>query len=179
MNIFPDSEAYLTGGECAPGRHLVASAFAPGTGGLRLTYFRAKRTEKINNVALCVGTAAAGLTLCRVGIYSVDTAFLLTLINSTANTTAMFATPAANTGNVALTAAFSKRAGRLYAIGVLQVGTTPASLGGFGSPAGQLTANARQPRMCASLAGQADLPATIADNTLSGQSFTVWTEMLP
>jgi hypothetical protein len=174
--IDPDD---LTTGESTISRRLVCAAtVASGNGTLRLTYFTAKKTETVTQIrTITGGTAAAGATLCRVGIYSVDGSGNLTLIASIANDTALWA--AASTAYTrSLTASFSKVAKTRYAIGHLVVGTTtaPTFLGqGF-----LTTAEAGiSPRISGFYGSQTDLPSSISAGSISDTSQQHYAVLLP
>ena len=179
------SELLSTGGEIVCPRtitkeHSVINILADQR--VVLTYFRAKRTETINTVRLISGaTAASGLTLFRVGIYSEATNGDLTLVASTPNDTAlMIATHTAY--NKALSASFAKVAGQEYAVGVLCVGTTPPSVAGVQlASSGTVAAEGSdlRPKVAAWKAGQTDLPATITTFNALGGLYAVYTRLIP
>lgn len=139
---------------------------------LQLVYFRAARTELVTNVITATGGTAAGATptLCRVGIYSVNdsTGDLGALLASTPNDTTLWAGTATNYTK-ALSVQWQKTAGIRYAVGLLCV--TGAALPSFvGASAGSNSGNFRAemaalggPRLTASVASQADLPASLTN----------------
>lgn len=169
----------LTTGESTISRRAVcASTVSSGNGNLRLTYFTAKKTETVTQIrTITGGTAAAGATLCRVGIYSVDGSGNLTLIASIANDTALWA--AASTAYTrSLSASFSKVAKTRYAVGHLVVGTTtaPTFLGqGFlnNAEAGI------SPRISGFYGSQTDLPSSISAGSISDTSQQHYAVLLP
>jgi len=165
---------WLANGETIVQRRLVRNdAVAPGSGSLRFTYFRARKTEAINTVRLYTGgTAGAGLTLARVGIYAEDGSGNLTLVASTANDTTLFGA-AFTSYNGALQAPWSKTANARYALGLLVVGTTAPTFYGLPTQAPGLPSDemAVSPRLTGLLSSQADLPASVPGNSVvtSGQ----------
>lgn len=156
-----------SGGEfIRPRHHAVISTASQVDGGLALVYFRATKTESVASLSMWTcGTAAASNTLIRWGVYEVDESDGdLTLVASTANDTTLFA--ATNTKYTkALSSAWAKEAGKLYAIGSLVVGGTMPTLLAVdvsgGAPPGMLSTLAGlDPQLTGFLASQADLPAS-------------------
>lgn len=98
---------------------------ASGTGELRTTAIGLRGGEPYTFVKVAVpgGAGAAGLTLCRAGVFDKN----LNLVASSAN---RFAQVNGVTGEISfpLTATFTPAADDLYYVGVLSVGTTPPSL---------------------------------------------------
>jgi hypothetical protein len=144
-------------------------------------FFTAKKTETINNV-YTITTAAAGATptLCRFGIYSVDSSGNLTLVASTPNDTTLFA--AANTAYTkALSAPFNKVAGQRYAVGLLIV--SAASMPSFlGQNSGGVSAgllNATTPRIAGSLSGLSDLANSTTNAALGLLAQKEYVELRP
>lgn len=150
---------------------------------LHLTYFRARKTESIASVAvLSGGTAAAGSTLVRIGIYEIDASDNGALVASTPNDVLLLA--AANTEYIkALSASFSKVVGRQYAIGMLVV--TAATLPTFHGTSATTTGVAaleyyRLPRVAAAHNTlQADLPATFTSGALGASSKQIFYRLVP
>lgn len=132
------------------------------TGMLRLAYFTARKSETVTKVRVITAGTGAGATptLARIGIYSIAGNGDLTLIGSTVNDTALFATP--NTAyEKALASGVALVTGGRYAVGVLvvTVRTAPVIVGGSSTPAS--SEGALSPRLNGVLAGQTDLPASI------------------
>jgi hypothetical protein len=137
---------------------------------LRLVFFTARKSQTITQVRVPAGaTAAAGLTLCRLGVWSVDTAGAGTLIASTPNDTALLIA-ATTEYTKAFSASWNKVAGQRYAVGLLQVGTTVASLIGATSNGGNGTRATRFPRVGGLWTAQADLPASFTNANLGATS---------
>lgn len=161
-------------------RQMVSSAaLAPGSGGMRLMYFTAKNFGTYSQVKIPSGSTGSDTpTLVRIGIYSVAADGALTLIASSANDTAIFA--AANTVyTVPLSAAVNLYAGRMYALGVLQVATTAAKLVGAVGVAAMNGLNSQLPRVSATLTGLSDLRSSIVDGDLTNQNDRIYAAILP
>ncbi len=149
------------------------SAFS---GNLRLMMFTARKTETTTQVRMLSGTtASAGLTLARIGLYTVAANGDCTLVAPTANDTTLFGV--ANTAYTrAWQAPFDRVAGQRYAIGVITVGTTAGSmqgLAGFGSE------NALPPRLSGQLTSQTDLPASVTEAALGSTGGALYAVLLP
>lgn len=161
-----------TAGGFVPDRELwsVATAGPVVSGAMPLAYFTANRTETITSVTTYSGTTAAGATptLCRVGVYSVDSSGNLTLVASIANDTTLWAST-----NTAYLRTFStpwaKTVGQRYAVGVLVVSgaTVPTLVGTSGTSLNMIgTALLVSPTLSARITAQTDLPASIAVGSL-------------
>jgi hypothetical protein len=175
LNKDPDR---LAAGEETVPRLFSTGSPQPGTGQLILTYFTARRTETVNNInTLVLGTAAAGTTLARMGVYSVASNGDLTLVASTANDTTLWNTTFSGASR-ALTAPLNKVAGQRYAFATLFVGTTAPKFSGVLAVNG-ITLG-KSPRLAGSVASQTDLPSTITSATVSNSQGTViYGELLP
>lgn len=169
----------LTNGESTFPRALVSSNLVSGSNGtLRLSYFTAKKTETITKVRTIVGsTAAAGATLCRVGIYSIDGSGNLTLVASIANDTGLWIVAGtAYTSN--LSASFSKVRRTRYAIGHLVVGSTTApNFNGMSSL--NSTEPGFSPIVSGVVTGQTDLPSTVAVGSIAGSAHRAYVALVP
>jgi len=153
----------LTTGEEILPRDDVAGEVALVSGVAYFSFFTARKTETITTVRTATGaTAASGLTLARIGIYSTD-GTTLTPVASTANDTALW-----NATNTmfpkTFTAAWNKVAGQRYAQCLLAVGTTMPILEGV-----QVRPNSvgLAPRIQGELSGQSNLPAGPTEASLS------------
>jgi len=106
------------------------------SGRLSLSYFTAPVTVSINTLAIQIGgTAAAGTTLARLGIYLVNSDGSVTMIGQTANTTALgnssYSTAQQGLdGSGSYPALVTLNQGQRYAFGVLFVGTTAPNIKG-------------------------------------------------
>jgi hypothetical protein len=142
--------------DATQGRDLLA-------GQVHLTYFTATQTATVSNfTAATVGVAAAGLTLARIGLYSVS-GNDVTLEAACANDTSLFTstftvyTRAFDTGG-GLPASFEVLAGQRYAIGIIATGSTMPQLYGNGFSASAVYGLA--PRMTGSVLNQTNLVTT-------------------
>lgn len=159
---------------------LSAPTISTVSGSLRLTYFTAKKTESISQVSVVTGTTAAGATptLIRFGVYSVDPATGdLTLVGSTPNDTALLVSTSSNYIK-ALSAPFTKVEGTRYAFGILVI-TAAATPTFYGTATLTGTLTLMPPKLCATLAAQADLPSTITDSSLTSAFNSVYSALLP
>lgn len=162
-----------TTGEYVPERELWdTNLSATASGMMLLSYFTSRRSEAINTITTISGSTAAAATptLCRVGVYSVASSGDLTLVAQSANTTSMWSST--NTAYaVATEAAFNKVAGQRYACAMICVtgGALPTLVGkgGFAIAAVGTHWFSTSPRLFASITGQTDLPASIANASLA------------
>lgn len=151
---------------------------APATGDILWGYFVAQRTESVGNVRMVTGaTPASGVTLARMGVYSVGSTGDLTQVGRTSNDTTLFA--AANTGYTkALLSPFTKLRGQLYAVCAIVVGT-PCTFMGRTVSAGFATEIAATPRMASKQLAKTDLPSSAAVGTLVASTSIPWMALLP
>ena len=150
------------------------------TGQLRLSYFTAPNSSTVTKAIICTGTTAAGATptLIRLGLYAVATNGDLTLVASTPNDTTLLAS-ASLVYIKSLSASYLMISGQRYALGYLIVsaaampiivGTFPAAI----SPLATLS-----PRLCATVTGLADLPASILSASLTATTAMPWLAVQP
>lgn len=171
----PDSE--LTSGEPTMPRLNANGTVSAPTGVCRFAMFTARKTETVTQIRTITGAAAAsGVTLCRIGVYSVDAADNLTLVASTTNDTSLWiATTTVYTK--ALTAGFSKVRGTRYAVGLLFVGSgAPTWVGNSTLLASE---GAIVPRLNASVSGLSDLPSSELVGSLSSSPNMPYAVLLP
>lgn len=148
---------------------------------LRLSYFTARKTETISSVRVFSGGTAAGATptLCRVGIYTVAADGALTLIASTVNDTALFAS-STTAYTRSLSASFVKQRGQRYALGILVVtGATAPTFPGIAGGVLPVTEPGMAPRISGQLAAQADLPASIAAGSVTDSQNSPYGVLVP
>lgn len=172
------SDQLTTGDSTIPRRLVNNTSIASGNGVMRLTYFTATKTETITQIRNITGTtAAAGATLCRIGIYTIDGSGNLTLAASTANDTNLW-TATSTAYTKALSSSFSKVKGTRYAVGLLVVGASTAPI--F---QGQVwlagTECFMAPALAAQIGGQTDLPSTVSVGSLSGSGHQHYMVLLP
>lgn len=160
--IDPYYGSFRPGGIEIPHRRLITSSQTIGSQGMRVTYFTAPYSMLSRGAEFGTGTTAAGATpsLIRYGLYSVDASSQgLTLIAST-------------TSDLTLLAAINTRypknwdtpaqlvAGQRYAVSILVV--TAAAVPNFPSTTALVgVLHTLLPITGATVAGQADLPATV------------------
>lgn len=156
----------------------VSSVDGPASGAACLTMFRARDTITVGNVTMITGgTAAAGTTLARMGLYTIDGSGNATLVARTASDTTLF-----NATTTSFTRAFSTTGGypatytivknNVYALGVITVATTPPVYQSTAISSANTTVSglmALSPRMTGNLAAQADLPTTISAASFVGR----------
>jgi len=153
-----NGDAIATGEELMSRRDVIGASPLAASGTLHLSYFTARKTETANTIRMLTDNlAATGVTLARMGIYSVDGAGNLALVAACANDVTLF-DDVYSPYQRALTSPFDKVKGTRYAVGILVVG------GGMPSMTGITCSGADAslpPRLCGIVAGQADLPANI------------------
>lgn len=153
----------VTSGEEVMPRETVASEYSLDSGTCFFTYFTARKSESITQIATAVyGTAGATLTRARVGIY-LASGGTLSLVAASANDTSMW-TATFTTYTKALSATWSKVAGNRYAFCTFAAGTTMPVLG---CQQNRYQDVARAPRIQGELAAQSDLPASLSEASLA------------
>lgn len=162
-----------------PRGQVSSGNITPGSGGMRLMFFTPERWGTYSKVRIPTGSQpAVGLTLCRLGVYEIAADGAGTLIGSTANDTTLFGS--ANGANEkALQAAVNLEAGRRYALGILQVGTTPGRLAGQTGIAAMNNENSKLPRHSGTITGQSDLPSSFVDGDLTNQNDSIYAVLVP
>lgn len=161
-----NGNAIQNGEELLPRLSVSGAQALNASGSLHLTYFTARKTEAINTVQMVTdATAASGVTLARMGIYSIDGGGNLTLVASTPNDTGLFGSSYSAVSK-GLSASFNKVKGTRYAFGVLVVGSGMPDVSAILSPAAIDSSIA--PRLNGLVAGQANLPASIAAGSIDG-----------
>jgi hypothetical protein len=150
IDIFPRGEAN------APG-------VSPASGTVWMTYFTPAVTITVSSITMISGntTAAAGLTLARMGLYTFDES-TATLVARTASDTTLFGSLVtayqrsfATAGS--FPASYTLTAGTRYGVAVVIVGSTIGNV--LGRTVG-VGASAITPRMSGTLTSQSDLPTT-------------------
>ena len=129
-----------------------------------LTYFRARNDLSFSGVTLYVKTAQSSATLFRVAIYAVDGGGTLTPLQTSASSAGLLGTTGGRVA--ALSAAAEVKAGKVYALGLLWVGTGSPVLRGIQGWGSEF---ARGDVLAARVNGLSDLPAgSISVGSLSG-----------
>jgi len=145
----------------------------PGSGVEHFTYFRADKALTVNTIRFQTGkTNASGSTLARVGLYTVS-GNTKTLVASCANKTT-FGTANYQQQNCALTASYTLVPGTVYAIGVLQVATTPSDFIGAWFNGGYMGASPAIAHVSGS--GKIDLLASSTDT--GSTAFPIYYELV-
>lgn len=167
-----------TGEETMPRTSIAASATAASTGLLRLAYFTARKTETVTQVRMVTGGTAAAPTptLCRIGVYSVDSSGDLTLVASIPNDTTLFAS-ASTSYTRSFSAPFDKVRGARYAVGILVVSATTVPTI-FGQSVGPGSEYSYPPRITGQVSGLSDLPDTVAAASVGATSVRFYSVLL-
>jgi len=164
LDVYPRGEASGTG-------------VAQSAGSIFFTFFTPSVSFAVSSITMVSGTtAAAGLTLARMGIYTMDET-TATLVARTASDTTLFTTAStAYTRSLATTggfpASYTVNAGSRYAVAVICVGTTAPLYAGRLMNAG---ISGLSPRVNSSLASQTDLVASTT--TFSGAQGQPWARL--
>lgn len=179
-----DPDAIAVGQSTMRRRNINSTGVASTNGYVRLSYFTATASETITQLRLNTGsTAAAGATLARAGIYSVNASTGdLTLVASIPDDMgAGQAQTLWTTANAAytrtLSASYGLVAGTRYAVGLIVTGTSTAPT--FIGYSGSAAENAIAPRISGFITGQTDLPATITAASLSDTGVVSYVALLP
>jgi hypothetical protein len=164
LDIYPRGEAGSTG-------------IAQGSGTIFFVYFTPSVSFTASAITMVSGTtAASGLTLARMGIYTMDET-TATLVARTASDTTLFTTAStAYTRSLATAggypSSYTLNAGSRYAVAVICVGTTAPLYAGRLMNAG---VSGLTPRMNSSFASQSDLVASTT--TFSGAQGQPWARL--
>jgi hypothetical protein len=156
---------------CAP-RHAMKGTITPASGTVSLYGFTAGMSRTISRLGLSVGgSAAAGVTHCILGIYSVNQSNGgLTLVASTPDTTTVL-TGVYTPYQIGLTTGYALVAGQRYMVAALVSASTMPMLNasqGSDDYGNNNYVQDTQQRLVGFITGQTSLPATIADNTIQG-----------
>lgn len=164
-------------------RRAVSTGVGLVNGAVSLQYFVAPTLQAMTKfVAVVRGTAAAGTTLARMGLYSVAANGDLTLVARTANNTSLFnATFTVNTQAMDATGGYvttyTPVVGSAYAIGLIVVGTSTAPVL-YGTSINGAIAT-WDPPVNRKLTGQTDLPASITAASLADDGSLVYAALVP
>jgi len=158
-------------GEYVPHRDLwQGTVTSIATGSVFLDYFTADKTESISTITAYTGSTAAGATptVCRMAAFSVAANGDLTQVAVTPNDTTLFGSTFTQYAK-AFSAPFTKQQGQRYALGLLVV-TGAAAPNFIGLPYVNATIVSNMlndtPALTARLAGQTDMPSSIAVGSL-------------
>lgn len=165
----------ITGVETMPRETALSGQTLGTSGSMRLNYFTPQTSKTVSTaVMVCGGTAASATpTLIRIGIYSVASNGDITLVSSTANDTALFASTNSEVTK-ALSSSYTLLGGQRYAGGILVVtgGTLPTPAGS--APAAGSATLSRAPRRTGLVTGQTDLPSTVAAGSIVASGAIHW-----
>jgi hypothetical protein len=159
VDIFPRGEAGI-------------QTVAPASGTVWITFFTPATTITVSSITIAsgTGTAASGLTLARMGLYTFDET-TATLVARTASDTTLFGSTVTSYQRSFSTvgsfpSSYQCVGGTRYGAAVVCVGTTPPTLA---CRAVNIGIAAMSPRMSAQIAGQSDLPtsSTITSSMLN------------
>lgn len=161
----------LASGDENISRRVLVSNMGMTSGVMWLAYFNVRRTQTVNSIRTVPGSAAAGTTLAKVALFTVDTnTGALTRAGISANDTALWSV--ANQPVVkAMGNSVAVTSGQRVAVGALWVGSTPPQLKGTSTQSG--TELSQAPRISAGVNGQADIAASYVEGDLvvNGQYF--------
>jgi hypothetical protein len=151
-------------------RNVQNTAHGLASGSVLLAFFTPLVTRTITQITVGTGsTAAAGLTLARLGLYTFDESNA-TLVAAVASDTTLFA--AANTAYTrslstggGLPSSYTLTAGSRYGLAMLVIGTTTPSIIGLSSSGFNLTP--LSPRINGQIPSQTNLPATFVSGNLA------------
>jgi len=142
---------------------------------LKLTYFRAQKTQSISSITSWLGTtpAAATPTLSKYGLWTATENGALTgLVASTANDTALFTGSAHAIKTKATQAAYTLIKEQYYAVGALVVsGAAMPNWGGCF--VGTDLESGDSERWAGQVTGQSDLPSTVAAGSVADASSVI------
>lgn len=148
---------------------LAGADNATGSGVLWLSYVDAPATVTISNLGFSTGaTAATGLTLCRLSVFTCAADDSLTMTARTASNTGVGGSANSDYSLALATAggfpsSYTLGAGQRYAFGILQVGSQAASLRSLDSGVN----SASPPVISRRITAQADVATTYAVGALS------------
>jgi hypothetical protein len=175
----PDGNSLTTGQEVFS-RELLTSTKSLTSGALFLSYFTARKSETITQLRSYSSTpaAAATPTLVRFGLYTVASNGDLTLVASTPNDTALYAT-ASTAYTKALTAGYALVKGVRYVFGVLVVSSFTVPTVTAAPAITALDSTTQSPRMVGVVTAQTDLPSTIASGSIGTTGQRIFAALLP
>jgi hypothetical protein len=150
------------------------------SGAIFLTYFTPLRTVTVSEITMRTASpAASGLTLARMGLYSVDPNGDATLVARTASDTTLFAatfttyTRSFSTAD-SFPATYTLAAGQRYASAFVTTGTTMPALV---SVPGNGAINALPPRAGGGITSQTDLLTTYTDSSVVTSAASFWARL--
>jgi hypothetical protein len=170
----------LTTGDASMPRALTFSSVTLTSGLLRLSFFTARASYTATQLRLHSGSTAAAATpsLVRAGIYSVAGNGDIALLAATANDTSIFA-GATTAYTKALAASQALVRGTRYALGELVITAAAAPTVPGASVSVVSSEIGAAPRLSATVAGQTDLPASVANASLVNSGSRTYGVILP
>ena len=162
-------------------RDSASASTVPTTSGhVRLNYFIARRARTVAQLVSHSGGTAAGATptLCRMGLYLLDSSNNMTLVARTASDTGLWAGTNTEYARALATAggypaSYTLIPGQRYALASICVtgAATPTFWGALAPSSGPGTRSRPTTRV---LTGQSDLPASIADSATVASAGKLW-----
>lgn len=166
-NPWDSGELFTSGEEIFPADDAQAGTNVTTTQVLRLSYFDCRKSESTTGVRIISGGTAAGATptLVRIGLYLIDSSGNGTLVASTTNDTALFASTA-TVYTRSWSTPYNKIRGTRLAVGVLVVSsaTTPTLAGKALTSTAEVSL---APRKTGSISSQSDLPSSFTAGSVS------------
>jgi hypothetical protein len=155
-------------------RFLAAGTFALSSGQMRLTYWTPYKTMSISNVQIHVSAQGSGVTLARMGLYTVDGSNNLTLVAQTANDTTIGATSGAVSRALSTAggypASYTMTLGSRYALGAIVVGSNPPTV----VTAASFGVSSIAPILAGAVSSQSDLASSISAGGVIAGSVMLW-----
>jgi hypothetical protein len=150
---------------------LASNTITSGT--VYFSFFTPVANQTITQIATSSsGVLASGLTLARMGLYTVDSSDNATLVARTASDTTLFnafntiySRALDTTGGYP--ASYELQAGQRYAIAIIFVGTTMPNVVFASFVAGAISVAADSPRLSGAVASQSDLPTSRTSYTIT------------
>lgn len=175
----PDPFSIAPGSQTMRREDVTSTALTQASGELRFSMFMARYNFVATKIMMRTGASSAGATptLCRYGLYLLSTdATTLTLVGSSASDTSLFA--ATNTQySKTLSSPVTMQTSARYGITALFV--SGASAPSFTGVSAQADLFAIPPVMNGVLAGQSDLPASVAISSLGTTSQLFFASIAP
>jgi len=170
-----------TGAETLPRWAVTATNISSPSGQMYFSYFTSPTSFTATALQVRTGgtAAAATATVARIGLWAEEANGDLTLVGSTANTTATLFRAAQTNYRVTMTAPVEMRSGARYAIAPFQVTTvTAATFAGVNPSAGTMD---ERPRLSGYYAGAAltDLPQSVPRTSIGVATQMVYGAAMP
>ena len=157
----------------------TSDAIASVSGQLSLNYFTAYASMTVTQLRSYTGSTAAGATptLCKMGLYQVNSDNSLTLLAATANDTTLWSAPF-TAYTKALTGSVNVVKGQRYAFALLI--TTAAALPTWtGRTISAMAGGVMTPRLYGQVGSQTDIPASVASASITNGTANRYGILLP